>query len=184
MSSVRSVRRLAAVALCLPLLAAAACSGDDSTEPDGAPSSSSNASQAPTLRAEAKATSLDGAEAFARHWVEALNHASTSGDTTYLRTLGMGCKACSAMADGIDELYVAGGRLESSGWRVLKAHATPANAERTVVVRLRVLRPAEATYASKDAEPEFFEGGRQSYALQLVRGDGAWRVAKVFRVKA
>lgn len=180
--------RLAAALLCLPLLAVAACSDDGdngSPGPDGSPSASDSTSSSgpPELPSAARASDAAGAEAFARHWVDALNHASTSGDTTQLRALADDCRACARMADGIDELYVSGGHLESSGWRVLRAGVSPARATGSFVVRLRILRPAEATYASADSQPTFFKGGRQSYALELVRGGGSWRVAKVFRVK-
>ena len=64
---------------------------------------------APTLPPAARADTPAGAESFARFWIQALDYASTSGDTSVIREVA-DCTGCNALADGIDRLRQAGGR--------------------------------------------------------------------------
>jgi Family of unknown function (DUF6318) len=65
----------------------------------------------PAMPAVAREDSARGAEAFARFYLVAQDHANRTGDTRLLRSLGH-CAGCAATASGIERFYRAGGRVE------------------------------------------------------------------------
>lgn len=174
-----TVRRACAVAACVPLLVLTACSGDDEGDAGDEPSSTTSSGTGldqPSLPARAEQDSPAGAQAFVRHWVDALNHAGATGTTDYLRSLSAdSCTTCDRLATGIEDLYGKGGRLQSDGWQVLGTRVVPGTPDDEAALRLRVRRPPEAVYASEGAQAEVFRGSTGRYGVRLA-WDGGWQV--------
>lgn len=114
-----------AVGLLLPvvLLVLAGCGGSPEPRPlsDPTPSPSATASPTPTppaMPAAARKKTQAGAIAFARGFIATLNFAGATGDTKALRRLYIDvCSRCEAIADGIEETYLAGGYFEGGAWQ-------------------------------------------------------------------
>src|SRR5512139_1381268 len=98
------IRRTAALSatLLLALTGLSACSGDDADTVAEARPSYANQSGEP------------GAEKFAGYWVDQVNKATSTGETKGLKSLGLvGCDLCSDFPKQVDQIYAAGGRVES-----------------------------------------------------------------------
>ncbi len=62
-----------------------------------------------------------GAQSFARYWIDTLNKATTSGDTKKLEEAQQGsCTTCADFAKQLDDIYGAGGHVETDGFKVKK----------------------------------------------------------------
>lgn len=118
----RTTRLLAALAAAALV---AGCGGEGpkpSTLPSKSASPSTSASPTPTatppvLPAAAKAKSKAGAIAFARHFIELVNFATTAGDTQELRGNFISlCTKCEAFADTLDQTYSDGGGIRGGAW--------------------------------------------------------------------
>lgn len=124
----------------------------------------------------ALATTPAGIKAYAHHWVRVLNHAVASGDSEGLRALSDDCTTCDAMADGVDALAAAGGRVTSEGWLLQDVAVQPGLPRRTGEAQLTVVRRPEALEASPGAEPSYFEGGEDTYRMKLRHDGETWLV--------
>ena len=121
-----------------------------------------------------------GAQQFATYWVETLNEATTSGETAQLRSLAAPeCETCDDFAEQLEEIYGAGGRVEAEGWEIASMTPEAGSSENTTGLLLQVDVPAQQVYASKDAEVQEFEGGKQGLRMQLVWDDDQWFVANL-----
>ena len=103
-----------------------------------------------------------GATAFARGFIDALNYAGSTGDTKPLRRLYLAlCTRCEAIADGIDQTYAAGGKIEGGSWHVtsVKFYAI-----RNGVAFLDALvdYDAQTWTRSTDAQPTKFPASRRN----------------------
>jgi hypothetical protein len=114
------MRRCRAVIAAAAVLAALAACEDEPTPdiPDPTPSS---ASPSPS---ESSPTSSPTPEVLTpeetvRAWVDARNQALQDGDTSHVRALtDPDCQACLGLITSIEEVYEAGGRYETKGWRI------------------------------------------------------------------
>ncbi|MBM9462826.1 hypothetical protein JL108_05145 [Aeromicrobium sp. YIM 150415] len=99
----------------LPVLAMTlmGCSGDpDPPEESVSPSPEITAPAMPELAGD---DSPAGAEAFARHYIEVLNYASSTGDTDLLRSLSSAdCSGCQKYVDLYRSTYDDGGYFRES----------------------------------------------------------------------
>lgn len=121
-----------------------------------------------------------GAQQFATYWVETLNEATTSGETAQLRSLAAPeCETCDDFAEQLEEIYSAGGRVEAEGWEIASMTPEAGSSEDTTGLLLQIDVPAQQVYASKDAEVQEFEGGKQGLRMQLVWDDEQWFVANL-----
>lgn len=158
-------------------------SPSSSPSPTASTSSAAAGVSAPTLPAVARGTSAASAKAFARHYVHAFNHASLSGDTSYMRRLSHGdCATCSALATSIDELYGSGGHLEGRGWVVLRAVSIEARGKgRRVRTSIRV--EEEKLFESPGAAPDVSEPNHGQLIFDLARRSGGWVVRQLDAVE-
>lgn len=119
-----SMNRTGPAALTLgALLLLASCSGEDAdarprpTATSEATSASPTPTEpAPTMPAQANAPFPEGAPAFTKYYVDVLNHAARTGDSTKLRELSApDCGGCREYIEGFD-----GTRLDRSDalWRL------------------------------------------------------------------
>lgn len=186
-------RFVAGVGVVLALSIGAGCSGDD---PDGArsagdapaalgsesPSSQVSAPPAPDLPDAAAVENVQGAKAFARHWVALLNHATLTGDVEALAAVDADCGTCGELAEAITGLYSGGGRVETTGWQVTKVLAEPNAAPRTAALQLSITRAPEAVFVRADAEAKPFTGGKEKYLMALKWQQGGWRISELANV--
>ena len=67
-----------------------------------------------------------GAEAFARHWVELVNYAGSTGDTTSLESLSDSrCAGCEGLLGVIRKAYSRGGRITGGSWSIGRLRKLP-----------------------------------------------------------
>ena len=143
------IRRL--LVLCVSLaccLALSACKGGDSDSKtvDGLP---------------AYVTSNDekGAQNFARYWITTLNQATTSGKTAKLKSLNKAtCDTCTDFAKQLDEIYGAGGHVETDGFKVKKIAneagvPKPGAGVSVVLTATPQMLPISGTFASPYGTP-------------------------------
>lgn len=116
------VRRFAALALTLPVLALGACTDEGSSkEPSPTPSSESPSptvtSTGPSIPPEARGDDEASAKAFVRYYFEVMTEAVVTGNTTAMRQLDtMRCISCRNLARRLDEVYGKGGSYRTKGW--------------------------------------------------------------------
>jgi hypothetical protein len=159
-------RTLASVAAVACLFAATACSGNDkpTTGPAAVPS-------------YAAKSGPEGAREFATYWVDLLNKATTSGKTAQFKAVAQkSCTTCLDFAKQLDEIYGAGGHVETEGWKVQAAvpeAGLPAG-EQGVSVKVKVA--PQTVVKKKGAKAEQHDGGNLRIRLVLTRADDSWAV--------
>src|SRR3954470_17037219 len=122
--AVRRTRAVLTALSVIPVLLVAGCTDDD-PEPKLAPPSSEAPTSAthsstattvppqPELPAAAQERSDVGAEAFVRYWLDVVNFAQLTGDTSELGALNdVRCWGCRGIVNAIDSAYQSGGRIE------------------------------------------------------------------------
>lgn len=118
----RRPRQTLAAALLLPLLAGCGGAPQASAPPtpgDGSPTSTESNDDAgpPDRNPNVQRKNRAGAEAATRAFLDNLNYAAMTGDTTQLRTTYVPfCTRCEAIADGIDAVYERGGTIDGGAW--------------------------------------------------------------------
>lgn len=188
-------RRLATVigtaAACL--LTVTACDGSEATPPPSPTTSSSSTPPSttpstptttpkpppPTMPPAASAGfTVSSAEAFARFYLAAREHAALTGDTTLMRKwAGKTCSLCTALASSYDKQYKDGGSITGDVHfkvsRVVRARLTGTNLAE-VVLTGRVGRFVDVDTAT--AQPSVYPGGISTFRFALTRSDGHWLV--------
>jgi hypothetical protein len=157
--------RIAAALSAVLLLSLAACGGDDD-EPaaDEVPAYADNAGEA-------------GAEQFVGYWTDTLNTATASGETEDLKALATpACQACTDFTTQLDQIYAAGGHVESEGWEINKIVPEAGATDDEVGLLVTFAVSPQKVYESEDAKPQTFEGGNQGFRFHLVRDEGNWQV--------
>lgn len=160
------ISRLAALPAVL-LLALTACGGDDS-------GSDSIAESRP---AYANAEGEAGAEKFAGYWVDQINAATATGDTKELRALGLdSCAVCSDFPQQVEDIYEAGGRVESEDWTIKSLVPEAGATDKQVGMLITVSIPPNTVYVDQDAKPQEFPGGNQRFRMIVVRQAEHWMI--------
>ena len=173
------MRQIHRHALALGLvLALSACGSDPEPqfEADPSPAPSEVTTSAPVKEAwEEK--SDDGAIAFVEHWIDEFNAAVLSGDTTVLTELsGSSCTTCENFVSLTDDIYSAGGRVESEGWSI-RSLSDPKDSGDGTLVSANFVQPKERIWRSDDSKPEEYPGGPIDYVLTLEWQAGRWQMS-------
>ena len=159
------------------------CSGDPEPRFEPPPSTTPTTSE-PTEEPEPESyevRSKEGAVAFARHWVDVFN-AAVSGDTAELvESSDPHCATCNGFLDRIRSVYDAGGSYQAFDWRVLVTSITPRQSLERPELVVRILRGAERYRESSKAEVELSPASRSTYRVELLWGEGGWRMARMVR---
>jgi hypothetical protein len=134
---------------------------------------------APAVPAAARGTGPASAEAFVHYWVQLLNRASATGQTRSLQSLSHACASCDAVVTAIDQVYTAGGHIESRGWQIMGLKWRGAVGKPTVEAKIH-LTPQFVT-KKRGVDPVRYKGGRLIISFHLFRGPHGWRVAEVER---
>ena len=185
------VSRLVAAVAVTPLLVVSACTSDAAPEPAPLPSAStespapsaSPSPSSPALPAEAEGTSPAAAKAFVRHYIEAVNYASSTGEVNELRSLSSSkCSSCTALIERIETVYTAGGSFRGDGWKVRSIRYQPFQPARQPVLSVSI-RLSPQTLVEEAGEPDKkFPGGRDQLTLRLTTDQGDWRVSELERL--
>lgn len=183
MSHSRAVRTVAALALLVGVGTAGCTEPAAKPKPLPSPSSSSVADgptsppspTPPSMPAKANGNTRKAAKAFVMHYIETLNYATATGDTSALAALDDGsCRSCSAVIGRVRKVYKAGGSIDSRGW-VVKSLAVVGQPNRPLVDAGLLLSPQLVTKEQGD-RPERFKGGRLPVTFHLIRVGHGWRV--------
>lgn len=118
-----------------------------------------------------------GAEQFLGFWTDTLNEATATGDTEKLKSLAADdCTTCDGFAQQLDEIYEAGGRVESDGWEIQKTVPEAGATDNEVGLLVTFSVSPQTVYQTEDAKAQDFEGGNQAFRFELAREDGEWQV--------
>ena len=192
MSDKGAFRALTASAVLLGCLLAG-CS-EDAPEPEPLPSPSSSSApsagppesvspspdrEPPTMPPEARGTSRAAAEAFARHYVDLINYAMHSGDTSPMRRAAQrACSGCNVIAEAIDDVYGGSGRVVGGDWLVRSVTST-GTSDTLPLVRMRLLITRQMVYDSPSARPSTSTPSRGRLEILLVDRAHHWKTKQL-----
>lgn len=121
-----------------------------------------------------------GAQNFARYWIDTLNRATTSGDTKKLKTLQKPtCATCTDFAKQLDDIYAAGGRVETHGFKVKKIVNESGIPKPGAGVSVLLTATPQKVYKTKDAAVRSLKGGDLRLRLIMVRADAHWVMDRI-----
>lgn len=154
------------------LLAVAGCSDPEPREPKPTASATPTVA-APTMPAQAKEDSPEGAAAFVDHYIEVLNHASATGDVDELSRLSdPDCDGCQSYIQLYRDTYANGGFFKDSDWTVGKLDVR--FSERKALVFGTVTAPP-GTYAERsDSRPQPGNPTNSDLTFVLTLSHGSW----------
>jgi hypothetical protein len=164
------------------LLMLTGCGGDPKADPSPSPSSPvtspvSTTPSAPVMPAEAKAEGKAGAMAFVKYYVELINHAQATGDTSALAAAEMPkCHSCQTARNGVQAHYEAGGSIKGGDWRIEKSVAVPNPAVGGWNVDLSVSYGRQVVSYGTSQPDKVNPAGEMVLSVQVGRVDDAWRV--------
>ncbi|GAA1438758.1 hypothetical protein GCM10009641_44730 [Mycobacterium cookii] len=164
------VRRALALTVVVPLLLAG-CSDDPEPQPK-MPDPPSSSSPSPTASETVEAES---AEEFIRRWADAEAQMENTGKTAEYRELSVGCKACTDLADLVEEWYSAGGFIEWGGWKIQSVNARGGSDSEYVV---RVNSSPTKYKESASGKLRTFDGGPGAHLLVLKPQGESWVVTR------
>ncbi|MFZ2013727.1 MAG: hypothetical protein WAV00_07900, partial [Nocardioides sp.] len=111
-----AVRRILAAVLTAPLLTLTACGGGGGSIAD--PPISSAPSSSPTTQQR------ETPEHFIRRWAAENTRMQDTGHSSKFRSLSVGCRGCTRLADRVDAIYTAGGFIRTGGWQIRSVKVT------------------------------------------------------------
>jgi hypothetical protein len=152
------------------LLTLGACSSDpEPKEPKRTATSATPTATPPTMPAQAKEDTPEGAAAFVKHYIDVFNYASNTGDVEELSRLSSpACKGCQSYIKLYRDTYKAGGYFNDDGWKPIRSRSAPATSGYTVGV---VVNAPETEYKTdRNSSVKVGEGGR--YDLVFAISDG------------
>lgn len=192
----RPLSAIATAALALALLVG--CSGDTETggeepvatasaeAPSEDPSETSPSagpgipSTKPTPPKAANGTSNEALAAYVGYWIDTLNYATVFGDAEALRAVSTDkCQTCQEFAATLDQVYGAGGHVETDGWQLQAAVPLADRPENKPALRVEALVGPQTVTASKGAEADTYTGGLQVMTMFLVRRGEGWIVDRL-----
>jgi uncharacterized protein DUF6318 len=132
------------------------------------------------MPAGAKGTSAASAKAFAKYYVELINHASMSGETVDLRAASTKkCSACEAIANEVERQYKNGGHLEGGSWTPGLASVGLSSRKTSALVSFPVRIAKQIEYAPTGKPAKTIPSATGTLDLRLIRLSGAWLVDRL-----
>ena len=162
------VRRALALSLVVPLLLAG-CAEDEPEPKMPDPPETSSSSPSPT---ETETAEAESPEDFIRRWQQAGDEMQASGDTKAYRSITPKCKACTDLADNVDEIYSGGGSIEFTGSRIVSVKDV-GDEPPTFEMSLRV---PETTINRGDGQRQVLPAGSMRIRVTLGPADDGWVV--------
>lgn len=182
------VRRLVAVAMCLPLLFS--CSEDEpSPEPEASTSTSATSSPSPsptgpTIPPAAQGTDEASAKAFVRFWFESLSQAMNTGNVAAAKGFSHSrCSSCTALLDAITDVYDSGGRFQTAGWQVELITRAPAYTQEQPDFLLRTRHAKRDLFNEKGALVDSKPPQIVAMRAVLSRDTDAWTLFTLEEIK-
>lgn len=121
-----------------------------------------------------------GAQSFARFWIDTLNEATTSGDTTKLKSIQKpSCTTCADFAKQLDDIYGAGGHVETDGFSVKKILNEAGVPAPGAGVSVTLTATPQKVYKAKGAPPRSLKGGEVRLRLIMVRVKSHWEMDRI-----
>jgi Family of unknown function (DUF6318) len=185
---VRVTKRLTALALTLAsCLVMSACSGSSpdtsatSASPGTSPSGNTTSpSPAPSIPAYATGADLHGQEGFARFWVDTVNKATDTGNTTAMKSLATrSCTTCAGFAHTLDKIYGAGGQVVSKGWKIQSLVPIANQPASQPGLELGIQLSPQTVTRRKGAKPKAYTGGVQNFRFFMIREGSYWLVQRL-----
>jgi hypothetical protein len=120
------------------------------------------------------------AERFASLWVTTLNKATTSGDTTQLKSLGLKtCKVCADFANQLDQIYGAGGHVTSQGWTIETVIPESGATATQRILQIKAKVAPQTVVLKKGAKPKKYKGGEQQIRMVLAFVNNGWKINRI-----
>lgn len=169
---------LSVSALAMVAVLATGCSDSDSSdEPDSNPPASDTASDNGSGNADGSNNpDAQGAEAYARRFVQLVNRAADTGETKSLHELVAKCSSCQQYPATYDDIYQKGGSVDGEFYKLLDVQ-TSMQDESTAQAVAKVKANTSTTFKlSKNAEPRPLRAETYEWTLTLERTDDGWQV--------
>lgn len=165
------------------LLVITACRSQEPIEPTPTPKPTATTSsaadpdiKAPTLPAQARKNTAEGAASFVGYWVQTLNFASRTGDTRQLRRISdEDCGGCTSYAELFEKTYADGGFFRDSDWSIRKLKIKQGGSEHLILARVTA---PPGTYRKSAGQP-VRNGTREDSRLAFtLKFDGGWSMTQ------
>jgi hypothetical protein len=152
------------------LLTLGACSSDPQPkEPKRTTTSATPTATPPTMPAQAKEDTPEGAAAFVKHYIDVFNYAASTGDVEELSRLSSpDCEGCQSYIKLYRDTYKAGGYFKDEGWDTVRSRAARAANGYTVGLDVR----APQTQYKTDGRSPVKIGEAGEYSLTLTVSNG------------
>lgn len=175
------MRALTTALTALGVLLLAGCGGNPEASPPPTPSATASPSASPSAEPPEMPAyipnSTSGAETFARHYVELLNHLQSTGDSTPTESVEVpACGSCASVREDVTALYDRGGKLQGGAWRVSQVLDANRSAPSTYVVSLVVRFGPQQVFDDENSSPTELRGGSLPLTMSLKFSPDGWRV--------
>lgn len=161
------------------LLVLGACTSDPQPkEPKPSATTATPTASPPSMPAQAKEDSPEGAAAFVKHYINVFNYASSTGDVEELSRLSSPeCEGCQSYIKLYRDTYAAGGYFRGSDWKLDDLKVDFGGDES--YVDTHVTAPT-GTYRKSAADPE--ESGNEEdadIAFAVSRSGSKWSLTQL-----
>jgi hypothetical protein len=125
----------------------------------------------------AKADTKAGAVAFVKYYIELINHAQATGETSSLSAVeDPRCASCQKATAGVQAHYAAGGSIEGGEWRVEQLVPNRSSQLHGWVVDLKVAYSKQVVSFGDGRPDKTNSAGELILSIQVRRTDGEWEV--------
>lgn len=158
----------------------AGCGGSAEPQPLPRPTASTSPSPSatpPVMPAAAKEKSKAGAIAFARHYVDLINFAQSTGHVAELRAVeDAGCKSCQRADAYLEGLYKSGGSIRGGEFKIKSVSSVKNPETRGWLVELGVEFGPQVVDHPEPEKDEHPKGGQLPLNVQVAEHENGWRV--------
>lgn len=178
------MRQIHRHALALGLvLALSACGSDPEPRFEADPSPApSEVTTSATAKEAWEEKSDDGAIAFVEHWIDEFNKMRATGDTGTVADLSSKtCDSCRNFVQLTNQIYDAGGSLETAGWMPLTVSQPAESSSDAPVLSVRVKQAPQTVIESRESEPVEYDGGRIDLVAHLKWARDRWQMTRLDR---
>ncbi|MEO5651543.1 MAG: DUF6318 family protein [Marmoricola sp.] len=163
-----------------------ACGGNPEPQPMPAPRSSTSPSGSasptptpPVMPAAARKKTKQGAIAFVKYYVDALNHATFTGHTEPAHSLDAGkCGSCDRMLKMIETIYGADGSVNGGAWRPEIVGAIRQRGRPGWTIDAKITYGPQQVVPRAGSKAESFTGGGRLVTFLLSRSGATWKVTE------
>ncbi|WP_194288639.1 DUF6318 family protein [Ornithinicoccus halotolerans] len=164
-----------------PTAAPTAAPDDESVTTEASETTSSPTDEGaaiPEMPEEAEENTEEGAEAFARHYIDVLNAASQDPSTPALDELAEpDCKTCANFNDSVTALAEQGHRTEGPIAEPVNAVTTLRDSTARSSIRIRQLGPAVINESGEVVRPS--QDAKEVELVFRLQHDGSWKVTEI-----